>query len=105
MSGALELPVAPWKKRPKESPVNASVRKYAKARDWKAIRIVRASENQLPDWLIYTRMGLSFWIESKRLGDGPRRAQQIRHDEMREYNITVFVCDDDESVRRVFYAV
>lgn len=105
MSGAFELPVAPWKKQPKESPVNRSVRKYADARGWKAIRILWANENHLPDWMIITNFGLYFWIECKPKGDGPRRAQQIRHEELRRFNISVFVCDDDESVRQVFYAV
>lgn len=102
MSDEFELPVAPWDKRKNESPVNAAVKKYAKEFDCKAIRILRTTENHVPDWLIVNRVGKVVWMENKRKGAEPRRAQALRHEELAGYNIAVFVCDDDESVLQVF---
>lgn len=101
----LACPVAPWKARPKESPVNGYIKACAKERGWKAVRVVKASENHLPDWLIQTSNGLHFWVEAKRKDGTARRAQQLRHEELRESGVSVFVVDDEPSVREVFYAL
>jgi hypothetical protein len=54
-----------------------------------------------PDRLILTKCGTAIWVETKRIGEKPRRDQIRTMEMLHKLGFQVFVCDNDAMVDHI----
>ena len=88
----------------RESVLESDARKFAIARGWFEIKIMRASKNGFPD-RFYARDGVIMLIEYKAPGkDVIKGSQQdLRINELRQQGVTVHVINTIEDAKSVLY--
>lgn len=86
----------------RESKLESDARKYAIARGWFEIKIMRASKNGFPD-RFYARCGQIMLIEYKAKGKKVEAGsqQELRINELRAHGVVVFVIDNIEDAKLV----
>ena len=78
---------------PKESEIQRSIAAALRAEGWLVIKLIQTNYNGIPD-LICHRNGRTVYIEIKRPGIAPNALQVLRHDELRNAGMEVYVMDD-----------
>jgi hypothetical protein len=63
---------------------------------------VKMEKRHWPDRLIVIPGGHCFFIEFKRKGEVPRKAQTLMHQRLRAINHKVYVCDNYDDAVRVY---
>ena len=86
----------------RESKLEADARKFAIARGWFEIKIMRASKNGFPD-RFYARRGEIILVEYKAPGKSVEAGsqQELRINELRAQGVAVHVINDLDEVKRV----
>jgi len=75
---------------PKESEIQRRIVAALRAEGWLVIKLIQTTYNGIPD-LICHRDGRTVYIEIKRPGIAPNALQALRHDELRDAGMEVYV--------------
>ena len=75
---------------------------FAESRGWFQFKIEKASKGGIPDRFL-ARQGRIILIEFKAPNKEPKSQQVIRHRELREHGVEVFVVDNLEKAREILY--
>lgn len=86
----------------RETEIEQPARDYAVSRGWFADKIMRTGRRGFPDHF-FARKGRVILIEFKRPGEPPKSQQVIRHRELRDHGVEVFVVDNLEKAREILY--
>lgn len=82
-----------------EAKVEAQYVCYVAERGCLSIKCSVPGRRNYPDQQTLCGNGYSFFIEFKREGEKPRRAQLARHQKLRDMGYNVYVCDNlDEAI-------
>jgi Holliday junction resolvase len=85
-----------------ESDIQAKIIDHAWSRGWFCVKTETRSMRGLMD-VVAIRRGRTIWIEVKRTGEGPRRQQEIRAQEMRDHGAEVFIVDTYDEARGILH--
>lgn len=83
-----------------ESKIEAAVCQYAKDRGCLVYKFTSPSRAAVPDRLMITPTGCTFFCEFKRTGQKPTPAQDREHARLRAQNVAVYVVDDIDQGKR-----
>lgn len=84
----------------RESEIEAEIVGYAEGTGWWQTKFIPCGKNHIPDRLFIKR-GVVLFIEVKRAGEDARRAQEIRHKEMRRYGAKVYTADSFAAAKNI----
>lgn len=76
-----------------EKQIEESVCQYAREAGMLVYKFTSPNRAAVPDRLLITPKGTSWFIEMKRSGQKPTPQQQREHDRLRGHNVMVFVVD------------
>lgn len=76
-----------------EKEIEREACKFAKRHGWWVAKFVSPGLRGVPD-RIYIRDGNVIFVEYKRPGEVPDEQQKLRHKELREHGVSVFVVDN-----------
>lgn len=82
-----------------EKQIERSVCDYAKLHGMLVYKFTSPERAAVPDRLLITHTGVSWFIEFKREGAKVTAAQDREHDRLRNHGVTVFVVDSVEKGR------
>jgi hypothetical protein len=85
----------------REIEIERPASQYAQRRGWFEIKIERASRRGFPD-RFYARRGRVVLVEYKAPGEPPSGQQAIRHRELRDAGVEVFVIDNLDDAYELF---
>lgn len=86
---------------PLEKDIEKRVCDYAKSLNMLVYKFTSPSRSHVPDRLFITPEGVVFFIEFKRKGQKPTKAQEVEIEKIRNTTIRVFVIDNVECGKRV----
>ena len=76
-----------------ERDIEAAVCQYAREAGMLVYKFTSPNRAAVPDRLLITPKGTSWFIEFKRAGQKPTPQQQREHERLREHKVMVFVVD------------
>jgi hypothetical protein len=74
---------------------------YAESRGWFETKIMLTSKNGFPD-RFYARNGRIILVEYKAPDEEPKAQQKLRHKELRQHGVEVFVIDNLKDAYVIF---
>lgn len=83
-----------------EAKIEEKVCTYAKERGCLVYKFTSPARSAVPDRLMITPTGRTFFIEFKRTGAKPTPAQDREHARLRNQNVAVYVVDDIDQGKR-----
>jgi hypothetical protein len=81
-------------RNPLESEIEKPVKQYARDNGFWVRKFVSKAHRSVPDDVLAKKGVPAFFIEFKRKGEKPTKAQQDEHKEMREAGLAVYVIDN-----------
>lgn len=81
---------------PLEKDIERRVCDYAKSLGVLVYKFTSPSRRSVPDRMFITKAGVVFFIEFKRKGEKPTKAQEVEIEKIRATSVSVFVCDTVE---------
>ena len=84
-----------------ERQIEESVCQYARDAGMLVYKFTSPNRAAVPDRLLITPKGTSWFIEMKRSGQKPTPQQQREHDRLRGHNVMVFVVDSTKAGRLI----
>ena len=79
-----------------EKQIESKVCKYARDKGMLVYKFTSPQRRAVPDRMFITRTGHIFFIEFKRSGMKPTKAQALEHDRMKRNGAFVYIIDDVE---------
>lgn len=79
---------------PLEKDIEKCVCDYAKSLKMLVYKFTSPSRRSVPDRMFITQTGVVFFIEFKRKGQKPTKAQEVEIEKIREIGVGVYVVDD-----------
>ena len=90
-----------WEKsEPRESKLQSDILGLGQRRRWFCAKVEFKSFRGGMD-TVFIRNGQTIWIEVKRTGEGSRRQQEIRAQEMRDHGAQVYLVDTLEEALEI----
>jgi len=88
--------------KPLERAVEDNFVKFAASNGCLALKMEIQGNRNYPDRQIFMpdKRGRVFFIEFKRKGEKPRKAQNYRFNKLRQLGYKVYVCDSEECARK-----
>lgn len=87
---------------PLEKDIERKAAIHAKGNGVPNYKFKSPSQRSVPDRQFLFPLGVTVYIEFKRLGEKPTRAQELIHKRMRATGARVYVCDSHQSYLAVF---
>ena len=84
-----------------ERDIEAAVCQYAREAGMLVYKFTSPNRAAVPDRLLITPKGTSWFIEFKRAGQKPTPQQQREHERLREHKVMVFVVDSVKAGRLI----
>lgn len=93
INGKKVVPI-PNKSNPLEKVIEKTVKDYAKSKGFYVRKFNSEGRRSVPDALLINPRGHVFFIEFKRLGKKPTKAQLLEHKALEKVHLKVYVVDN-----------